>query len=67
MRKTPFYYALLLKFGTMEAAAKALGTKRETLLARATGEADMPYRFTLKAAKALGIENNTELIEHIFF
>ena len=67
MRKSEFYYALLLKFGSMEAAAKALGTKPETLERRATGEADIPYRFFLKSIKALGIEDNKELINHIFF
>ena len=67
MKKNNLYYALLIKFGTMEAAAKALGTKPETLQRRATGEKDFSFQFLQKAIKVLGIENNSELIEHIFF
>ena len=67
MKKSNLYYALLIKFGTMEAAAKALGTKPETLQRRTTGETNIPLPFAHKVIKVLGIENNSELINHLFF
>lgn len=66
MRKSNLYHALIIKFGTMEKAAKALGTKPEILRKRATGEAEIPFRFLDRTIKALGIENNPETISHVF-
>lgn len=66
MEKSEFYYALILKFGTMEEAAKALGVRVKPLRRRALGQADMPLPFMLKAIKALGIEDKPDLIQHIF-
>ena len=66
MKNKNLYHALIIKFGTMEKAAKALGTKPEILRKRATGEAEIPFRFLDKAVKALGIENSPETIIHVF-
>lgn len=66
MQKRNFHHALIIKFGTMERAARALGTKPETLRKRATGEAAIPFRFMDKTIKALGIENSPDTIGHLF-
>lgn len=67
MKKSNLYYALLIKFGTMEKAAKVLGTTPETLEQRALGKKDIPFRFMHKIVDTLGIADNGELIDHVLF
>lgn len=64
MNKSNLYHALIIKFGTMEQAAKALGTKPQTL-ERWTAD-QFPFRLLDKAIKALGIEGSPETISHVF-
>lgn len=66
MRKNNLYYALIIKYGTIAEAAKALGTSTKTLECRTTGKINVPLRFMHKAIAALGIEGNCETIKHVF-
>ncbi len=67
MRKSNLYYSLVLRFGSLKEASKALHTTTKDLEAKTLRGSEISFSLAERIVKALGIENNADLIDFVLF